>query len=134
MNAFLLDRLRGLATIRGLGAVDRVAERVGEEAQSLRVRTMAVLRIAFMTSAVLELFAALGVAMVAVYVGFHLLGDLDFGAWGDKLGLAQGMFILLLAPAFFEPMRELSAIWHDKAAGQAAHENLLRLAQEGLRL
>lgn len=134
MNAFLLDRLRGLATIRGLGAVDRVAERVGEEAQSLRVRTMAVLRIAFMTSAVLELFAALGVAMVAVYVGFHLLGDLDFGAWGGKLGLAQGMFILLLAPAFFEPMRELSAIWHDKAAGQAAHENLLRLAQEGHRL
>lgn len=134
MNAFLLDRLRGLATIRGLGAVDRVAERVGEEAQSLRVRTMAVLRIAFMTSAVLELFAALGVAMVAVYVGFHLLGDLDFGAWGGKLGLAQGMFILLLAPAFFEPMRELSAIWHDRAAGQAAHENLLRLAQEGHRL
>ncbi|WP_231564706.1 thiol reductant ABC exporter subunit CydD [Paracoccus halophilus] len=134
MNAFLLDRLRGLATIRGLAAVDRVAERVEQEAQSLRARTMAVLRIAFMTSAVLELFAALGVAMVAVYVGFHLLGALGFGAWGGMLGLGQGMFILLLAPAFFEPMRELSAIWHDKAAGQAAHENLLRLAQEGRRL
>lgn len=134
MNAFLLDRLRGLATIRGLGAVDLVAARVGTEAEGLRTRSMAVLRIAFMTSAVLELFAALGVAMVAVYVGFHLLGDLGFGAWGKRLSLGEGLFILLLAPAFFEPMRDLSAIWHDKAAGQAAHENLLRLASTGNRL
>ncbi|AGT11650.1 thiol reductant ABC exporter subunit CydD [Paracoccus aminophilus] len=129
MNAFLLDRLRGLATIRGLGATDRVATSVRAEAEGLRARSMAVLRIAFLTSAVLELFAALGVAMVAVYVGFHLLGDLNFGAWGDTLSLAQGMFILLLAPAFFEPLRDLSAIWHDKAAGQAAQDNLLRLSR-----
>lgn len=130
MNAVLLDRLRGLATIRGFGAAARVSARVGAEADSLRARTMAVLRIAFLTSAVLELFAALGVAMVAVYVGFHLLGDLPFGAWGDKLSLGQGMFILLLAPAFFEPLRELSSIWHDKTAGEAAHRNLLRLSAE----
>ncbi|MGG2474017.1 hypothetical protein ACNVD4_01525, partial [Rhizobium sp. BR5] len=49
---------------------------------NLKKRTMAVLRIAFLSSAVLELFAALGVAMTAVYIGFHLLGFLDFGAWG----------------------------------------------------
>lgn len=46
---------------------------------------MTVLRIAFLSSAVLELFAAIGVAMVAVYIGFHLLGQLNFGAWGHKL-------------------------------------------------
>ncbi|WP_252405174.1 ABC transporter transmembrane domain-containing protein, partial [Escherichia coli] len=69
MNAFLLDRLRGLATIRALDAVDVTAKRLRADAESLRSRTMAVLRIAFLSSAVLELFAALGVAMVAVYVG-----------------------------------------------------------------
>lgn len=131
MNALLLDRLRALGTIRGIGAVNQVAARIGTEAEALRQRTMAVLRIAFLTSAALELFAALGVAMVAVYVGFHLLGDLRFGAWGGKLGLVQGLFILLLAPAFFEPLRELSAIWHDKATGQAALENIEALAQAG---
>ena len=85
MNAFLLDRLRGLATLRALGAVDATAARLADSTQSLRERTMAVLRIAFLSSAVLELFSALGVAMVAVYVGFHLLGTLGFGTWNLSL-------------------------------------------------
>lgn len=127
MNAFLLDRLRGLETIRTLGAVDMTAERLRMDAESLKKRTMSVLRIAFLSSAVLELFAALGVAMTAVYIGFHLLGFLDFGAWGQTLTLSQGLFVLLLAPAFFEPLRELSAVWHDRASGEAAASALERL-------
>jgi ATP-binding cassette subfamily C protein CydD len=134
MNAFLLDRLRGLATLRALDAVDATALRLGEAAQSLRCRTMAVLRIAFLSSAVLELFSALGVAMVAAYVGFHLLGTFEFGAWGRRLSLGEGMFVLLLAPAFFEPLRELSAVWHDRAAGEAALEAIEGLSRGGLPL
>ena len=117
-----------LATIRSLDAVDLTARRLRDNAQSLRARTMAVLRIAFLSSAVLELFAALGVAMVAVYVGFHLLGHLNFGAWGRRLSLTEGLFILLLAPAFFEPLRELSSVWHDRASGEAAMEPWIRLS------
>ena len=131
LNAFLLDRLRGLSTLRALGAVDATALRLRDAAQGLRQRTMAVLRIAFLSSAVLELFAALGVAMVAVYIGFHLLGMLEFGAWGRRLSLGEGLFVLLLAPAFFEPLRELSAAWHDRAAGQAAMDALEQLGRVG---
>lgn len=134
MNAFLLDRLRGLTTLRALGAVDATAQRLGDAAQSLRRRTMAVLRIAFLSSAVLELFSALGVALVAAYVGFHLLGTLGFGAWGRQLSLGEGLFVLLLAPAFFEPLRELSAVWHDRAAGEAALESLDQLQRNALPL
>lgn len=134
LNAFLLDRLRGLATIRALGAVDGTARRLRANAEDLRARTMAVLRIAFLSSAVLELFSALGVAMVAVYVGFHLLDALPFGAWGERLSLGQGLFVLLLAPAFFEPLRELSSVWHDRASGQAALAALDGLSQGGLAL
>lgn len=134
LNAFLLDRLRGLATIRALGAVDATALRLRANAEDLRARTMAVLRIAFLSSAVLELFSALGVALVAVYVGFHLLDALPFGAWGEKLSLGEGLFILLLAPAFFEPLRELSSVWHDRAAGQAANAALDDLSRGGLGL
>jgi len=132
MNAFLLDRLRGLATLRTLGAIEATALRLHASAQTLRMRTMAVLRIAFLSSAVLELFAALGVAMVAVYIGFHLLGQLEYGAWGSRLTLGQGVFILLLSPAFFEPLRELSAVWHDRAAGEAALDALDNLTADGL--
>ncbi len=134
MNGFLLDRLRGLATIRALDAVDATALRLRANAESLRERTMAVLRIAFLSSAVLELFSAIGVAMVAIYVGFHLLGTLDFGTWGSRLTLGEGLFILMLAPAFFEPMRDLSAVWHDKAAGAAAFAALETLCAPGLPL
>lgn len=134
MNAFLLDRLRGLATIHSLDAVETTALRLKADSEALRARTMAVLRIAFLSSAVLELFAALGIAMVAVYVGFHLLGQLPFGAWGGQLTLGSGLFILLLAPAFFEPQRELSTVWHDRAAGEAAFEALDRLAGTGAEL
>ena len=134
MNAFLLDRLRGLPTLRALGSVDATARRLRASAEDLRQRTMHVLRIAFLSSAVLELFAALGVAMVAAYVGFHLLGHLDFGAWDRRLSLAQGLFVLLLAPAFFEPLRELASVWHDRAAGMAAMDALDRLNADGLPL
>ncbi len=128
INAFLLDRLRGLATIRALDAVDATALRLRRDADSLRIRTMTVLRIAFLSSAVLEFFAALGVAATAVYVGFSLLGSIDVGTWEGPLTLTQGLFILLLAPAFFEPLRELSAVWHDRAGGEAALAALKELA------
>lgn len=134
LNQFLLDRLQGLASIRGLGAVAQVAQQLTNTADQLRANTMAVLKIAFLSSAVLELFSALGVALVAVYVGFHLLGQIPFGSWGGTLGLAQAMFVLLLAPAFFEPLRELSAVWHDKAAGVAAEQALQALQQPGPQL
>ncbi|MDR3064504.1 MAG: thiol reductant ABC exporter subunit CydD [Comamonas sp.] len=134
MNAFLLDRLRGLSTLRALHAVDLTAQRLRDHAEDLRARTMRVLRIAFLSSAVLELFSALGVAMVAVYIGFHLLGTLNFGAWGDKLGLGQAMFVLLLAPAFFEPLRDLSAVWHDRAAGQASLQTLQAMQAQSVQI
>lgn len=130
MNAFLLDRLRGLSTLRALDAVDATARRLRGHAESLRERSMRVLRIAFLSSAVLELFSALGVAMVAVYVGFHLLGHLPFGSWGQTLTLGQALFVLLLAPSFFDPLRELSAVWHDRAAGEAAVQALAALGRD----
>ena len=134
MNAFLLDRLRGLSTLRALHAVELTGQRLRDHAEDLRTRTMRVLRIAFLSSAVLELFSALGVAMVAVYIGFHLLGTLNFGAWGDKLGLGQALFVLLLAPAFFEPLRDLSAVWHDRAAGEAALQTLQSMQAQSMQI
>ncbi len=80
----MLDRLRGLGTLRALHAVPQTAQRLRTHAESLRTRTMRVLRIAFLSSAVLELFSALGVAMVAMYIGFHLLGNLPLGLGASR--------------------------------------------------
>ena len=119
LNDFLIERLSALTDIRLLGAGDAVEAGFAMQANDLRSRTMAVLRVAFLSSTVLELFSAIGVAMMAVYVGFSLLGSLSFGAWGAPLSPQAGIFLLLLAPDFFQPLRDLAAAWHDKAAADA---------------
>ena len=122
LNDMLVERLSALVDIRLLGAGDAVLEGFAKQAGDLRHRTMAVLRVAFLSSTVLELFAAIGVAMVAVYVGFSLLGLLGFGTWGGALTPQAGVFLLLLAPEYYQPLRDLSAAWHDKAAADAVLE------------
>lgn len=119
LNDLLIDRLSALVDIRLLGARDTVAEGFARQAGDLRHRTMAVLRVAFLSSTVLELFSAIGVAMLAVYVGFTLLGTISFGAWGGGLSTQAGIFVLLLGPEFYQPLRDLAAAWHDKAAADA---------------
>jgi ATP-binding cassette subfamily C protein CydD len=119
LNSVLLEWLNAAADIRLLHAEDRTVERFRMAADSLRARTMEVLRIAFLSSTVLELFAAIGIAMVAVYVGFSLLGTFGFGAYATPLSVSEGIFILLLVPDFFQPLRDLAAAWHDKAAALA---------------
>lgn len=119
MNAMLMERLTAMLDIRLLGATERAAADFSERAETLRVRTMAVLRVAFLSSTVLELFSAIGVAMLAVFIGFTLLGEIGFGSWGTPLGLGEGLFLLLIAPEFFQPFRDLAAAWHDRADGLA---------------
>ena len=124
LNDLLVDRLGALVDIRLLGASDAVAQGFAAQATDLRTRTMAVLRLAFLSSTVLELFAAIGVAMMAVFVGFSLLGEIGFGTWGTPLTPAAGIFLLLLAPEFYQPLRDLAAAWHDKAAAEAVADEL----------
>jgi len=124
LNDFLVERLSALVDIRLLGAGPAVVAGFATAAGDLRRRTMGVLAVAFLSSTVLELFAAIGVAMVAVYVGFSLLGALEFGAWGGALSPQAGIFLLLLAPEFYQPLRDLSAAWHDKAAADAVLDEL----------
>ena len=119
LNDLLVERLSALIDIRLLGASEAVATCFAMGADRLRAQTMAVLRVAFLSSTVLELFSAIGVAMVAVYVGFDLLGLLSFGSYGAPLSPAAGIYLLLLAPEFYQPLRDLSAAWHDKSSALA---------------
>lgn len=124
MNALLIDRIAALPDIRILDATEKSRADFAALAEGVRRRTMAVLRVAFLSSTVLELFSAIGVAMVAVYVGFSLLGEITFGAYATPMTLGEGVFILLLAPEFFQPLRDLAAAWHDKAAAEAVADEM----------
>ncbi len=87
--------------------------------QDVARRTMGVLAVAFASNAILEFFAALCVALVAVYCGFALLGLLPFPA-PEHLTLARAFYTLALAPEFYLGMRRLAAAYHDKQTGEAA--------------
>lgn len=118
LSGFFADRLRGLSTLKLHGRAEAEAASVVAASDALRVRTMSVLRIAFLSSAVLEFFAALGVAGVAVYIGLTYLGFLDL-RW-TPLTLQAGLFCLLMAPEVYAPLRQFAAHYHDRAAALAA--------------
>ena len=86
------------------------------------MRSLRVLRIAFLSSAVLEFFASLSVAMIALYLGLTYLGMLDLRA--APLTLGMGVFCLLLAPEFYAPLRRLATHYHDRAAALAAMDEI----------
>lgn len=129
LSGVLLDRIKGLETLELFGALERTRKDVAEAGERFRKGTMSVLKIAFLSSTVLELFSALGIAFSAVFIGFTLLGDLSVGTWGQPLGYSAGLFVLLLAPEFFAPIRAYAAAYHDRAAGLAAQEKLASLLQ-----
>ena len=125
LSGFFADRLRGIFTLSLMGCGQNELQRVELASQELRTRTMKVLRIAFLSSAVLEFFAALGVAGIAVYIGLGYLGYL--GESFSGISLQQGLFCLLLAPEAYQPLRQLAANYHDRAAARAAAVEVDRL-------
>lgn len=107
--------------IRAFRGVGRETQALEVASDTLRQRTMAILRIAFLSTAVMEFFSSISIALVAVYVGFKLLGVFPFET-GETVTLGEGLTALVLAPEFFAPIRRLSTLHHDRADGVAAAE------------
>lgn len=119
LSAIFLDRVRALPLILAFGAEADQTRVISDAAVDLQRRTARVLRVAFLSSAILEFFAALSVALVAVYCGFSLLGVLPFKT-PETLNLGRAFFVLALAPEVYAPMRRLAAVYHDRQAAEAA--------------
>lgn len=119
MSAHFFDVISGLTTLRQTNAARRQANIIAQISENYRQTTMKVLRVAFLSSLVLEFLATISTAMVAVYVGFRLYyGDLAF---------QPGLFALLLAPEFFRPLRDLGAHYHARMDAIGATEGLLEI-------
>lgn len=119
LSGLFLDRVRALPLVMAFQAEDTQTARLGRSADNLAERTVRVLRIAFLSTGVMEFFAALAVALVAVYCGFNLLKLLPFPV-PETLDLQRAFFALALAPEVYLPMRRLSAAYHDRQLAEAA--------------
>jgi ATP-binding cassette subfamily C protein CydD len=127
LSGHFMDRLKGLQTLKLFNRGDAELVNIEHASEDFRTRTMSVLRLAFLSSAVLEFFAAVSIAVLAVYFGFSYLGHLDFGHYGVQVSLFTGMFVLILAPEFYQPLRDLGTHYHAKAQAIGAAEALVEL-------
>ena len=112
-----LDWIRGANTLTRLGATDIASADIAKSSENYRYRTMQVLKIAFLNSTALEMISAVSIALVAVYLGFGLLGKLPWSEGVILTNYQTALFILLLVPEFYAPLRRLGAEYHVK--GQA---------------
>ncbi len=124
LSGHFLDRLRGMETLRLFNRGEAEINNIRDASQDFRQRTMEVLRLAFLSSGVLEFFISLSIALVAVYFGFSYLGELDFGHYGVGVTLMSGFLTLILAPEFFQPLRDLGTFYHAKAQAIGAADSL----------
>nr|WP_320125283.1 cysteine/glutathione ABC transporter permease/ATP-binding protein CydD [uncultured Shewanella sp.] len=144
LSGHFMDRLKGLSTLKLFHRGDAELKVISTASEEFRSRTMSVLRMAFLSSAVLEFFAAVSIAVLAVYFGFSYLGHLDFGYYGAHANISSstdpqivgipfslftGLFILILAPEFYQPLRDMGTHYHAKAQAVGAAEALITLLE-----
>ncbi|WP_341933374.1 thiol reductant ABC exporter subunit CydD [Microbacterium sp. LWO14-1.2] len=122
LAARFADTVQGLATLRLFGRERRAAAQIEHTADEYRRETMKVLRFSFLSGFAMELLSSLAVALIAVAVGFRLLS-------GD-LSLEVGLFVLLLAPEAFLPIRQVGVQFHAAAEGVAATEDVFAVLDE----
>jgi thiol reductant ABC exporter CydD subunit len=121
LSNHFLDVVRGLPTLRAFNRGQAQVGRIAEVSEEYRRTTMRTLRIAFLSGAVLELAATLGIALVAVVVGVRLVdGRIEF---------ESALTVLVLAPELYLPLRNLAAQFHASADGAAVAERMLDLAE-----
>ncbi|MBY8191191.1 cysteine/glutathione ABC transporter permease/ATP-binding protein CydD [Vibrio fluvialis] len=125
LSGHFYDRLQSMTTIRLFDRTSAETEQMKGASEVFRKRTMDVLRIAFLSSAVLEFFTSISIAITAVYFGFSFIGELNFGGYGASVTLFAGIFVLVLAPEFYQPLRDLGTFYHAKQQAVGAAESIV---------
>jgi thiol reductant ABC exporter CydD subunit len=119
-----LDVVAGLPTLKVFGRAKAQAASIREISERYRDTALSTLRVTFLSSLILELVATISVALVAVAIGLRLLsGNLD---------LRTGLFVLVLAPEAYMPLRQLGANYHASAEGMAAAEQVFGVLEQPL--
>ena len=130
LGGFFLDRLQAMETLRLFQRSAYEKQQLEQTSDDFRVKTMQVLRLAFLSSTVLEFFASVSIAILAVYLGMSFLGYLNFGSYGAEVSLFTGLFLLLLAPDFYQPLRDLGTHYHAKAKAVGACDDIIKVLEQ----
>ena len=119
LGAHFLDALQGLPTLKAFGRAARETRRLAETSEEFRRRTMKVLRFAFLSGLVLEFMVSAAIALLAVVLGVRLING--------AISFEQAFLVLLLAPEFYRPLRELGVHRHAGMEGKAAAQRIFEI-------
>lgn len=129
LGSIFLDRLQARQLLHVHHAVAQQKQVFSLASESLRVKTLEVLRMAFLSSSVIDFFATVGMALIAVFIGFSLLGEITFGSWQSGLTLQEGLFVLMLSPLFFSELKTLGRFYHLRAEALGAADAIMALLE-----
>ncbi len=122
MSGFFLDVLQGLPTLKLFAQSRRQHDAIEESGESFRHATMRVLKVAFLSSLTLELVGTIGTAIIAVGIGLRLMaGHLTF---------QQALFVLILTPDFYLPLRQLGTKFHAGMEGVSASKEIFAILDQ----
>jgi len=121
LSGYFLDLVAGLPTLKVFGRAKAQADNLRDVTTQYRKRTMSVLRVSFLSSLVLELLATISVALVAVFIGVRLVA-------GD-LSLSVGLFVLIIAPEAYLPLRQVGLHFHASQEGLSAAQRAFEILQ-----
>lgn len=124
MSAYFLDTLQGLSTLKMLGRSQEQAGRIAQVSEQYRQATLSVLRVTFLSALALELLSTMGTAIIAVEIGLRLL----YG----RMGFESAFFLLLLAPEFYQPLRNLGLRFHASMSGVSAARRIFEVFEQPL--
>jgi ATP-binding cassette, subfamily C, bacterial CydCD len=121
LSAHFLDSLQGLTTLKLFGRSKAHAKSIEKVSEQFRERTMAVLQVTFLSALVLELLTTLSTAVIAVEIGLRLLYA--------RMEFREALFLLILAPEFYLPLRMLGARFHAGMSGTSAARRIFEILE-----
>ena len=122
MSGFFLDVLQGLPTLKLFAQSKRQHDAIEKSGESFRHATMRVLKVAFLSSLTLELVGTIGMAIIAVAIGFRLMSG--------KLTFQHALFVLILTPDFYLPLRQLGTKFHAGMEGVSASKEIFAILDQ----
>lgn len=122
LSGYFLDLLSGVTTLKVYGCEKLQDKKLKDVGERYRSKTMQVLRISFLSSLALELIATLSVALLAVTIGLRLVNG--------SMPLSAGLFVLVLAPEVYWPIRQVSGYFHAASDGIAAFNQLFAILEK----
>lgn len=123
MSNHFIDSLRGLTTLQLLGRSKQHGEQIFAVSEQFRESTMKTLRVAILSGTVMDLFSTFSLAAVAMMLGFRLVDG--------TIAFLPALFVLVLVPEYFKPIREFASDYHASLNGKTALASILNIIESG---